>query len=432
MTMVTHPQEYLASIRRNTTWNFVVNTMDLTFFHLATSFIFGSTVLSLYTSHLTNSAMLIGLIPAIQSVGYFLPQLLMARHAEQLAHKKSFIQKVSVIERLPYLAIALVILLWPDAPKALSYAVLALGIAMATLSGGIAGPAWNGMLAKVIPAGRRGLFFGLSNALGGLLGIAGARLSRYLLGEYAYPTSFGICFLLCFACHVVSWTSLTLNREPPLAPTKKALPIAEYWKRLPGLLRREHNFRNYLIGRALIVFGTMGTAFYVVYARSTFQVGDALAADLTMAALASQTVGTPVLGWLADRIGFKWLIELSTLTAMAGLILVLLAPSAAWFYAVFMLVNLGTTGMSVAGMSIVMEFGSQEELPTYVALANTLLAIPILLAPILGGWIADIVGFITLFVIALVFLSVGWAMMHWVVREPRQDRLAADETMPSA
>lgn len=419
MTTASLPQEYLAAIRRNSTWNFVVNTMDLTFFHLATSFIFGSTVLSLYTSHLTDSAILIGLIPAIQSVGYFLPQLLMAQHAEGLAHKKPFIQKVSVMERLPYLMIALGILLWPGMPKALSYAVLALGIATATLSGGIAGPAWNGMLAKVIPVGKRGLFFGLANALGGLLGIAGARLSRHLLDAYTFPTSFGICFLLCFGCHIISWTSLTLNREPPLEPTKKALSIAEYWKRLPALLRREHNFCNYLIGRALITLGTMGTGFYVVYAKSAFQVGNAFAADLTMAALASQTVGMPVLGWLADRRGYKWLIELATLTATAGLVLVLLAPSANWFYAIFMLVNLGTTGMSVAGMSIVMEFGDQEDLPTYVALANTLLAVPILLAPIVGGWIADTAGYITMFVIALVFLGVGWGMMRWVVREPR-------------
>ncbi|HHX43432.1 MAG TPA: hypothetical protein GX714_05510, partial [Chloroflexi bacterium] len=69
------PDEYQAAIRRNQTWNFVVNLADLSFFHLAVSFIYGSTVLSLYTSHLTTSALLIGLIPAIQNVGYFLPQL---------------------------------------------------------------------------------------------------------------------------------------------------------------------------------------------------------------------------------------------------------------------------------------------------------------------------------------------------------------------
>jgi hypothetical protein len=50
----------------------------------------------------TDSAVLIGLIPAIQNVGYFLPQLLMAQYCEQLARKKPFVVKVSVMERLPY------------------------------------------------------------------------------------------------------------------------------------------------------------------------------------------------------------------------------------------------------------------------------------------------------------------------------------------
>ena len=43
-------EEYEAAIRRHQSWNFWVNLVDLAFYQLAVSFIFGSTVLSLYAS----------------------------------------------------------------------------------------------------------------------------------------------------------------------------------------------------------------------------------------------------------------------------------------------------------------------------------------------------------------------------------------------
>lgn len=413
------PDEYQAAIRRNQTWNFVVNLADLSFFHLAVSFIYGSTVLSLYTNHLTTSALLIGLIPAIQNVGYFLPQLVTARHSERLARQKPFLLKISVMERLPYLVIALNCLLRPDAPAAVSYAILAVCMAVANLSSGLGGPAWNHMLSKVIPVERRGFFFGLSSAIGGLLGVAGAMLSRYVLGTYAFPTSFGICFLLCFGCHVLSWLSLSQTREPPRQPQAEATTLGEYWRRLPGVLRRDPNFCRYLGARALIALGTMGTALYIVYGKRTFAVSDAFAANLTMAALIAQTAATPLLGMLADRRGNKLLAEISALLGVGVLGSMLVAPNSLWLYPAFMLMNASSSSLFVAGQGLHMEFGGAENLSTYVALANTLLAFPILTAPLLGGWIADTLGFRPLFVVALILAIMGWAAMRFAVRDPR-------------
>jgi len=410
---------YEAAVRRNQTWNFWVNLLDVTFYHLALSFIFGSTVLSLYASHLTASAALIGLIPAIQNVGYFLPQLLVAHRSEQLVRQKPLILRISVMERFPYLFIALNCLLWPTAPAGVSFAILAVGLGIATLSGGLAGPAWNQMLAKVIRVERRGLFFGLSSAAGGMLGVAGAAVSRHVLGAYAFPTSFGICFLLCFVSQVLSWTALSLNREPPRRPKTEAPSVREYWRRLPGVLRSDPNFCRYLVARALIVLGTMGTALYIVYGKRTLAVTDVFGADLTMAALITQTAATPLLGMLADRRGNKLLIQISALLGGGALVLMLLASDSLWLYPAFMLANGALASMFVGSQAINMEFGGEANLPTYVALANTLLALPILVAPILGGWLADTVGFQTLFVAALVFSPAGWAAMCFGVRDPR-------------
>jgi len=421
----------LEVIRRHQRHNFLVNVLDLTFYDLALSFIFGSTVLSLYTSYLTSSAFMIGLVPAIQNVGYFIPQLLLAQRAETLPRKKPFIMRISVMERLPYLAVAVLILLWPGAPSWLSYLVLLMSLGTATLSGGLASPAWQAMIAKVVPASRRGLLFSLGRALGGGLGLLGALLSRRILADYAYPISFGLCFLLAFGAQACSWCCLAMNREPSMPVTREAVAPRAYLSRLPSLLRGDRNLRWYLVARILTILGGMTGAFYVIYAKRTFAVGDAFAGELTMAALAAQVTLVPFLGWLSGRLGHKWLAELGALIAAAGLVALLLAPSAAWLYVVFAIMNTGNAAVGTASFAMTMEFCSEEQVPTYTAMINTIVAGPILLAPMLGGWFVDSVGFQSAFGLALAFSVLGWAAMRWLVRDPRIEapRAAAEAAL---
>ena len=117
-------EAYQAYLSKHATWNFWVNVLDLTFFNTAMSFIYGATVLSLYASYLTGSAVLIGLIPALQGVMFLLPQMLLARRTQSLSRMKPFLARISIFERLPYSIVALSIFLWPNAPRGLAYATL--------------------------------------------------------------------------------------------------------------------------------------------------------------------------------------------------------------------------------------------------------------------------------------------------------------------
>ena len=75
---------YERYVEKHRRWNFFANVGDLSSVNLAQTFIFSTTILTLYASYLTSSAVLIGLIPAIQQVGYLLPQLFSANRAERL------------------------------------------------------------------------------------------------------------------------------------------------------------------------------------------------------------------------------------------------------------------------------------------------------------------------------------------------------------
>ena len=93
------------------------------------------------------------------------------------------------------------------------------------------------------------------------------------------------------------------------------------------------------------------------------------------------------------------------------------APAALWV--IFILLGAALSADSVAGFSIIIEFGSPEDRPTYIGLTNTLLAPARTLSPILGGWLAASLGYSWLFAAALVASTVSAVMMYGWLKEPR-------------
>ena len=412
---------YRAAVRRNAGWNFWVNIGDLSFVNLAGSFVFISTILPLYVSYLTDSRVLIGLIPAVYIVASHVPQLLMAARAESLERKKPWIVKVSVFERVPWLILALGILLWPTAPAGFSYAFLVAMLLFSQGAVGVASPAWRAMLANIIHPDRKGLMFGLGSAFGGLMGAAGALLARHILDTVAFPLSFGLCFLLAFAGQAISWSFLTLNREPPRRADRARIRLGAYLKELPAVLRGDPNFARFLVSQLLVIFGSLGVTFYIVYGRETFAVSDAFAASLTMAALMSQALGTPLLGWWGDRFGHRSAIEVGALLCAAAGLVMVVAPGAGWMYAAFALLTVSDAGIKVARPALTMDLGAGGRVPTYVALTTTLLAAPALAAPIIGGWLIDLVDFRPVFIAGVVLSLLGWLLLR-TIADPRVAR----------
>ena len=65
-------------IQRNLRYNITINLLDGGFFGMALGFASFITIIPLFVSRMTDSALLIGLVPAIHNVGWQFPQLLTA------------------------------------------------------------------------------------------------------------------------------------------------------------------------------------------------------------------------------------------------------------------------------------------------------------------------------------------------------------------
>jgi MFS family permease len=419
--------EIEAEVWRNYRWNFNVNLLDGGFFWLGLSFASASTILPLFVSKLSDNPLLIGLVAVLAQAGWYLPQLLTAGAIERTARKKPWVVNVGLFtERLP-VALWVVAALLATISPTWALVLFFVTYAMHQLGAGIIAPAWQDLIAACFPVTRRGRFMGLAFFLGTGAGAVGALGSSAILERFAFPYDFAILFGLALFFIMVSWIFIALTREP-VRPVDEASHVdPAILKKLNRILRQDDNFRRFLLVRIIISLGAMGFGFVAVSAVARFDVPDHTVGLYTAVLMIGQTVGNLLMGLLADRYGHKLSLELSCISLVFAFALAWLAPSPAWYYAVFALLGVYVAGMIISGLLIVMEFTDRSSRPTYAGIANTGVGLANTVAPLVGGWLA-LYGYHWLFFASTLL---GLILLHIWVEDPRH-RNTAPKVQPSA
>lgn len=402
--------------------NLVVNLLDGSFFGFALGFASFVTIIPLFVSQLTDSAVLIGLIPAIHSMGWQLPQLLTADHISRQRRFRPFVLLATIHERLPFFGLSLVALALPALEKGAALVITYALLVWQGLGGGFAAAAWQSLIAKIIPPTRRGTFYGLQSACANGMSALGAVLAGIILDRAPSPLNFSLCFLLAAIFMCVSWYFLSRTREQEIEPVTAAPNRRAFWRGLRDILRRDGNFRGFLVVRMLSQFAVMAASFYTVYAVERFQVTAVTVGWLTSLLLGIQIFSNPVMGWVGDRWGHRIVMEAGLLCAIASALLAWWAPAPVWFFPVFGLAGIANVAVWTISMAMILDFGPDEERTAYIGLANTLVAPATFLAPLLGGWLANLGGYPSAFIASAFGGLVCALVLHLVVKNPPRAR----------
>ncbi len=410
--------EVEAEVERNYRWNYVVNLLDGASFWFGASFISATTILPLFVSKLSDTSLALGITAVIAQSGWFLPQLFTANAVERLPFRKPAVVNLGfILERLPLWLLVLAGTLAVRRPT-LSLVLFLISIAWHTVGAGVVATAWQDLIARCFPVDRRGRFFGVTMFIGTGTGALGAALSAWILVTFPFPTNFVYTFLIAAVGINISWVFIALTREPAQPIRTPRRSNRQFWNDIPVILRRDHNFRRYLIARSLITLGGMGTGFVTISAVVRWGVPDSTVGIFTGVMLVGQTVGNLVMGWLSDRFGHKLSLEFGALASGLAFVLAWWAPSPTWFYGVFFMMGITLGAIIVSGILVIMEFCEPERRPTYAGIANTGVGLAAIVAPLLGAWIAEI-NYGLLFGLSAGIYLLGLMAMRWGVREPR-------------
>jgi MFS family permease len=409
-----------ASARRS----YLLGVINGVTFGLGESLTSPGLVLALLIRQLGGSLALVGALPALQTAGYLLPQLLVGGRLQARPYKLPIYRLFGGLRLLTWAGLAGMIFAAGALPPAAALALVVGGFALFTSLGGVTALTFQDIVAKVIPPRRRGTFFGMRQLIAGLLTFAaGGTLVRWLLGERGplpFPANFGALALLSLLCFAVGIGSFALVREPPQLKLGPALRLSEGLRRAPELLRANRNYRWFIIARLLLRAGQIAEPFYIIYATETLGLPKSAAGTFVAAWALAAALSNLLWGRVSDRQGNRRLMLIAGALIALAPALILAGPYAvralglgtlaltAALGLVFLLVGAAADGMAMAGMTYLLEIVPEEERPSSMGLANTILGVGALV-PVAGGWLVAPLGYRGLFALGAAAALLGLA-----------------------
>jgi len=395
-----NPTSPATHVRRNS-WAFIGESM---WFGLGLVFASTTTILPGFVSHLTGSAVLVGLIISLTEGAWRAPQLLFANWLASKPRKKIYLTRAGLIGRPAYLVLALALALGVSRVPTFAVALFFVLHTTMYLAMSVDNLVWWDVLAKAIPSNRRGRVLGYSTALRGAISIGVGLLIAHLLGDSGpgLSTAYTLCFAAAGGCFVLSLLSWLFVAEPaePVAERRPTWP--EYGQQLASILRGSSAFRRLLTVRLLSGFNGLALGFFALFGINHLGFAPSTLGLFAMV----QTVSGILAGlWFArvsERSGNHRIVQIATLISFTGPLVglvFLVSPEFLWrplYGWTFVSIGVFQTAQFVGFASLNVDLAPPGQRSTYVGLFNTLSSL-VIIWPAVGGWLLERTSYGALF-----------------------------------
>ncbi len=337
-------------------------------------------------------AVVAGYLLPIKQAGSLLPQLAIAARIRAAPLRKWYWAGAGLIQALALAAILPVALLSEGWLAGILIAGL---MAVFSMASGIGSVAFQDVMGKTVPKGRRGRLLSNRAAIGGGLTLLAA---LYLRSELEAGNSLAP-YLVLIGAAALLWAMaallFALIAEAPGATSGGRSMAGEVGQGF-AYLRKVGALRLFLGVRALLLAVELATPFFALHAQSLFGEGAGSLALFVFAVGAANVVSSPFWGIFADAqarrvLAFSGVIAAAA-AALALAIGVFAGGSGPLIYTpVFLLLGLAEAGVRLGRKTYLVDAAPSEERPLLVAFSNTLIGV---LALAFGGLglLADLAG----------------------------------------
>jgi MFS family permease len=269
------------------------------------------------------------------------------------------------------------------------------------LGGGFTANPWQNLVGKIVPDRIHGMFFGAQIGAVNVFSGVGALLTGMILTRLTTPNNYALAFAFAGTAVLVSMFGLAMIKEPHQPIETDAQMQDNFSKGLVSILRNDIPFRKFLLVRSLMQLGVMSIGFYTVYAVQKYGAPGQAIGIMTAIMAVTQVFANLILGRIGDLKGHQYVLKLGAISLSLSALVAGLATDYQWFYLAFMLAGVAFVTVWTTQMLVTLQFGDIAQRPAYIGLSNTITAPSALLAPILGGWLADKAGYQITFLISI-------------------------------
>lgn len=407
------------NLKRNYIGNYLHGMLGMTGFRLVNA----PTFLPAYLHLISGSNTIVGLGLALQQVGSVISPIFGATQIEHRTKVMPAAVWMGGLARVQIVGMALAGWFLSGQPLiiAMMVCMFLFGLFMGTQR-----VVFGLLMAKVIPLSRRGRLQAWRNATGGLIAAALAwAAGKYLIEGNVFGNGYATTFALAaFLTSAGLWALQMLLKEPEPPNLPERARFRDRLKDFPRLIMSDKGYAWFLVVQMVATASRIATPFYIIYVSSSMQLDGKTLGLLSLAFLGADTISNLVWGYLGDKTGFR-LVLLVSLTAWVAATALLMTNHAPWaIFLSFFGLGAAQSGYMMAAQTMILEFGSRAEMPMRIAISSTAEGIMASLGPLVGGFVADHMGFDVVFGASIGFLIAGIIILSIFVKEPRTARLA--------
>jgi MFS family permease len=407
------------NLKRNYLGNYLHGMLGMTGFRLVNA----PTFLPAYLHAVSGSNAIVGLGLALQQVGGIISPIFGATKVEHRTKVMPAAVLMGGLGRLAILGMGVAGWLLSGQPLvwALLFFILMFGIFM-----GAQRVVFNLLMSKVIPISRRGRLQAWRNATGGLI----AAVLAWVAGKYfietnlfgnGYSTTFVFAFVLTSAG---LWALQLLLREPEPPTVRAQARFRDRLRDFPQLISQDRAYAAFLVVQMLATSARIATPFYILYVGKVVGADGATLGLLSFAFLGADTVSNLLWGYLGDKTGFRVVLIASLLGWVAATLMLLNLHTPTAIFASFALLGASLSGYMMAANTMILEFGNRDDLPMRIAVSATAESITATAGPLVGGVVAELYGYNTVFLASLGFLAAAFVILVLAVHDPRRRAVA--------
>lgn len=408
------------NLKRNYLGNYLHGMLGMTGFRLVNA----PTFLPAYLHQISGSNSIVGLGLALQQVGGVISPIF---GATKIEHRKTVMPAamwMGGLARTAVLGIAVSGWLLRGTPLIASvlFFMLMFGVFM-----GAQRVVFSLLIAKVIPISRRGRLQAWRNATGSLIAAALAYFAgRWFIGPNLFGNGYGVTFVCAFVLTTLGlWALQLLLKEPEPPTTRTQGRFRDRLREFPRLISEDKAYAFFLLVQMLTTSARLATPFYILYVGASIHMTGATLGLLSLAFIGADALSNLVWGYLGDKTGFRLVLLLSIITWIAATVLLLNIHTSGAIFLAFFGLGAAQSGYNMAAQTMILEFGQRDDLPMRIAVSATAESITATLGPLIGGQLADVLGYDTVFGISIGVLVAALVILVLLVKEPRTARLAA-------
>lgn len=390
----------------------------------------------------------IAVVTSAVQCGWSWPSVFLSHILESRPRKMPYYRLSAAIRLCCLAGIIGVVRMIGDRHPVATVVFLAASLFVYSSAGGIGIIPFFDTVSRSMPGHYLGRFFGMRMFFGGILGFGGGVLARYILDEkhgYTFPENYVVLFTIAFAAAVASLSAFSLCKDPRTVAHKRRVGFVHHLRRIPRILRRNSNFRTFLLMRMFLSIATLTVPFYLPFAVARLRATEPMVGLFSAIVMLSGVVSNLLWSYVSDTQGNRRVLLLSATLWMivqaSALSCTRLSaePTHTWFgldfspqltlmSLTFFLSGFSLPGRMMGEMNLILEMSPERRRPTYLGIMYLLL-FPLAFLPIVGAVLIGTAERFELgFLIALAFGALG-LLTALRLRDPR---LEGAESPPRA